>query len=313
MEMANALEVFRMPKAVTVMGRSSSLTNSFVNGIVPARFPTEEDVEEALQILGLNASDLRCSYCGDVATEWDHFRPLVEQQEPTGYISEIENLVPACGKCNQSKGNAEWRSWMLGPAKLCPKSRQIPDLHDRVERLAQFEQWREPTRLRIAELVGEQLWHAYRANWRQLLDSLRESQRLAFEVKIKLHLSIDLRPSGGGASVGRSRYGTSHHEAMTAEEKRILVGRIRSWAGKPNLNVHKIIGIVMNAGGSIDYHLLVATAIRSVKSRNVVGAIANLLTSRGSAYGRVLTRAGNLTSIHPELEGEVRVHTWRDA
>jgi hypothetical protein len=31
---------------------------------------------------------------------------LVEEKEPIGYISEIRNLVPVCGKCNQSKGNS---------------------------------------------------------------------------------------------------------------------------------------------------------------------------------------------------------------
>ena len=42
----------------------------------------------------------------------DHLRPLVKDKEPTGYISEIHNLVPSCGKCNQSKGNKEWKAWM---------------------------------------------------------------------------------------------------------------------------------------------------------------------------------------------------------
>jgi len=311
--MPTALEVFRMPKSVSVMGRSSSLTNSFVNGIIPARFPTEQDVAEALQILGLQPSDLRCAYCGDRATEWDHFRPLVDRQEPTGYISEIENLVPACGKCNQSKGNSEWRLWMLGTAKLCPRSRQISDLDERVERLARFEQWRSPTRLQIAELVGEKLWTAYRANWRRLLDSLRESQRLAHEVRKQLHSVIELKPSALFSPSGRRRYATSHHEAMTSEERAILVSRVQAWSAKPDLNVHKIIAIVVNAGGSINHHMLVAAAIRRLGSGNVRGAIASLLTSRGNAYGRVLTRDGDVTSIHPELDSEVRAHAWRDA
>jgi len=311
--MRSVPDVFRMPKAVTVMGRSSSLTNSFVNGIVPARYPTEADVAEALQILGLDSNDLRCAYCGDRATEWDHFRALVDQQEPTGYISEIENLVPACGKCNQSKGNAEWRSWMLGTAKLSPKTRQISDLEARVERLAHFEQWRSPTKLNIAELVGEQLWATYRANWRQLLDSLRESQSLAFEVRRKLHNMVELPPASNAAPGGGRSYGSSHHEPMTPDEKAILVRRIRAWATKPHLNMHKLVSIVVNSGGRINHHMLVAAAIERVRSRNVAGAIANLLTSSGNAYGRVLSRAGDETIIHPELESEVRAHTWCDA
>ena len=80
-------------------------------------------VWEALAILGMDESSFCCSYCGDTASEWDHFRPLVKDRKPTGYISEIHNLVPACGKCNQSKGNKEWKTWMLSAAALSRKQR----------------------------------------------------------------------------------------------------------------------------------------------------------------------------------------------
>lgn len=98
------LKLFRMPKPVNIAGRTSSITNSFVNGIIPVISPTEEQVAQNLTILGLNLDDLRCTYCGDKSTEWDHLRPIVRNKKPTGYISDIYNLVPACGKCNQSKG-----------------------------------------------------------------------------------------------------------------------------------------------------------------------------------------------------------------
>ncbi|MBK7930055.1 MAG: HNH endonuclease [Bryobacterales bacterium] len=75
-----------------------------MNAILPRRIPTESEIARCLQILGLDADDLRCAYCGDPFTEWDHFRPIVSGRRPTGYFSEIANLVPACGKCNQSKG-----------------------------------------------------------------------------------------------------------------------------------------------------------------------------------------------------------------
>jgi len=90
----SVLDVFMMPKTVNITGRSSSITNAFVNGIIPAIYPTEEEIMQSLEILGLDANDLRCAYCGDPATEWDHLRPLVKDKKPTGYISEIYNLVP---------------------------------------------------------------------------------------------------------------------------------------------------------------------------------------------------------------------------
>ncbi len=188
--MVKALDVFRMPTPVGVMGRSSSITNSFINGIVPGRYPSEEEVQEALRILELSAEDLRCTYCGDRATEWDHLRPLIAGQEPTGFIAEIQNLVPACGKCNQSKGNSNWRAWMLGKAKLCPRVRCIADLEDRVARLELFERWRSPTKLNIPEIVGEELWREYRENWKQLLASMRISQELSVKLKSKLREAV---------------------------------------------------------------------------------------------------------------------------
>jgi predicted RNase H-like nuclease len=88
---------FMMPRPVKITGRTSSITNAFVNGVFPCRHPNAEEVTEALRILEPNADDLRCAYCGDRASEWDHLRPLIAGKRPTGYISEIANLVPACG------------------------------------------------------------------------------------------------------------------------------------------------------------------------------------------------------------------------
>ena len=65
-------DVFNIPNPVTIMGRSSSITNSFVNGIIPVIQPTEEQIRDALTVLGQNETDVRCVYCGDKNTEWDH-------------------------------------------------------------------------------------------------------------------------------------------------------------------------------------------------------------------------------------------------
>lgn len=100
----SVLSVFAMPTMMKITGRTSTITNAFVSTIISAIQPTEAEVSEALEILGLNPNDLQCAYCGDRSTEWDHLRPLVRAKKPTGYISEIANLVPSCGKCKQSKG-----------------------------------------------------------------------------------------------------------------------------------------------------------------------------------------------------------------
>lgn len=168
---------------MSVTGRSSSITNAFVNAIIPVIEPSEGEELKALSILGMNPNDIRCAYCGDRATEWDHLRPLISKQEPTGYITEIANLVPSCGKCNQSKGKAHWRTWMESSARLSPTTRRIPDLEERIARLEAYEKWRQPRKIDFAGVAGPELWKRHRQNWQEVLALLRKSQEVANEIR----------------------------------------------------------------------------------------------------------------------------------
>jgi hypothetical protein len=168
---------------MSVTGRSSSITNAFISAIIPVIEPTEQEELEALEILQIDPADISCAYCGDKATEWDHLRPIITNQQPTGYITEIANLVPSCGKCNQSKGKSYWRSWMEGAAKLSPKTRGIRDLAARVARLQSYEAWRSPRRIDFAAVVGPEMWERHRENWQRVLQLLRNSQQLASEIR----------------------------------------------------------------------------------------------------------------------------------
>ena len=174
-----------MPKPMKITGRSSSITNAFINSIIPVVVPTEEQVKEALTILGMLES-YQCSYCGSEATEWDHLRPLVLNKKPTGYISEIHNLVPACGKCNQSKGNKDWRQWMLSDAALSPKTRGIPDIESRIRSLEEYESWGTPTNMEFEEIVGKELWAQHWDNWEQVQETMCDSQVLAEEINMQV-------------------------------------------------------------------------------------------------------------------------------
>jgi len=168
---------------MSVNGRSSSITNAFITAIIPVIEPTEAEELEALRILQISSNDIRCAYCGDKATEWDHLRPIISNQEPTGYITEIGNLVPSCGKCNQSKGKSHWRTWMEGSARLSPKTRDVPNLQERIARLQAYEVWRKPTKIDFASVVGPEMWQRHRQNWRDVLDLLKKSQELASEIR----------------------------------------------------------------------------------------------------------------------------------
>lgn len=175
--------VFRMPSSVSITGRSSSITNAFIAAIIPVVYPTNGEILEALEILQIDPQYPVCAYCSDPYTEWDHLRPLVVQQRPTGYISEIANLVPACGKCNQSKGNKPWRSWILSDAPRSPKSRQVTGIEGKIARLEAYEEWRDVTPLDFEQIIRRDLWERHWRNWQRVLQEMRESQDLAIEIK----------------------------------------------------------------------------------------------------------------------------------
>jgi hypothetical protein len=181
---------FRMPAVQTMVSRKSSITNAFVNALVPTIPPTPEEIHQALTILGMVPSDVLCVYCGDKKTEWDHLRPIVSRQRPTGFISEIANLVPSCGKCNQSKGNARWREWMLSGRGLSPSARNVADINDRIARLEAYERWRSPTVINFEDIIGDGDWKAYWCLWTDVNEQLRKCQEFANELRRRVAESI---------------------------------------------------------------------------------------------------------------------------
>lgn len=180
------LSLFRMPTPVKITGRSSSITNSFINSIIPVVQPSNEEVEQALSILGMTPNTFQCAYCGGIASEWDHLRPLVKNKKPTGYISEIHNLVPSCGKCNQSKGNKEWKAWMNSKAALSPTTRGIFDIAKRIERLEEYERWCTPTKMDFEAIVGRDIWLQHQHNLERIQSLMRESQALAAKINLQV-------------------------------------------------------------------------------------------------------------------------------
>lgn len=178
--------VFQMPStaiAKAISARSSSITAAFVSSILPIIQPTDDEILEALRILEMEPDNVRCAYCGDDSTEWDHLRPIVTDQRPTGFISEIRNLVPSCGKCNQSKGKSHWREWMLGSAKRSPKTRRVADLNARVERLESYERWGNLTPIDFTSIVPHDLWQEHWSNMRRLHDEMKSAQEVALRVR----------------------------------------------------------------------------------------------------------------------------------
>lgn len=180
------LAAFQMPSRQNMVQRKSSITNAFVNAIIPVVQPSVEEIAEALSILKITPENVTCAYCGDSSSEWDHLRPLVRNQRPTGFVSEIANLVPACGKCNQSKGNKEWRQWILSNARLSPTGRRILDTPARVELLDKFERWRSPTLVDFPRILGTEAWTHYWSLCDEINSDMREAQVVAESMRIEI-------------------------------------------------------------------------------------------------------------------------------
>lgn len=184
---------FWMPSVQTMVSRKSSITNAFVSAVIPAIPPTEEEIEQALSILGIDPNDLRCAYCGDKASEWDHLRALVEARRPTGYITEIANLVPSCGKCNQSKGNKAWRAWVSSKAKWSPTGRGVPNVLERISRLEEYERWRLPTRIDFESILGKDEWDRYWSLCEKVNEELRQCQLVADSMRVRIMNTLQPR------------------------------------------------------------------------------------------------------------------------
>ncbi|MBL9219271.1 MAG: HNH endonuclease [Opitutaceae bacterium] len=174
---------FTLPSPGSIKGRSSSITAAFVQSIIPVREPTEEEVEQALALLGMSRGACRCAYCGSATSEWDHFRPLVVNRRPTGYITEIANLVPACGKCNQSKGNKPWKTWITSNATKSPKTRNVPDLEKKILRLEAYERWKVPTKLDLEQVSTNELWEKHWRNLSRFDELIKECEQHARELR----------------------------------------------------------------------------------------------------------------------------------
>jgi hypothetical protein len=116
---------------------------------------------------------------------------------------------------------------------------------------------------------------------------------------------IKLRTPGAASISSRSR-----SDETAQEKRRELVDRISDWSRSPNLNVHKIIALVVQAPNGIRRDELVNQVADLTHSKSPYGAVASLLTDSGNAYGRVFEESEGLIRIHPEVTKAIHSHTW---
>lgn len=177
---------FKAPSSNGIIGRKSTITSEFVRALIPVLDPTVEEYNHALSILEQTEGELQCSYCGGIFSEWDHFQPVVKNRKPTGHISNIQNLVPSCGKCNQSKGNRHWKEWMFRDAKLSPKSREVSDLDERSRKLELYEEWAVGAAINFEELLTEKELEQHWSNLEDIVELMRKADVHANTLRMKI-------------------------------------------------------------------------------------------------------------------------------
>ncbi len=181
----------RYKKTRKITHRVSSITNGFVQAILPDGAPDAAEHEKFLAFLQIDPKHLICAYCGDPANHWDHLNPFVRAKRPSGYFNEARNLVPACGPCNTSKSGSQWREWMFGRAKNSPRSRGVIDLELRAERLQKFEVESGLRRVDVEELVSPDLWDAYWRRQVEIEQLIFDAQKQAEVIKIELTKALE--------------------------------------------------------------------------------------------------------------------------
>lgn len=180
----------KSPEAQGIKARASTITNAFAHAVLPVKLSTIDTLYAALDVLGQDLNDLRCVYCGALTHGWDHLRPTVARKLPTGYITEVFNQVPACGKCNSSKGGKDWKAWMLGNAKNSPTRRGVDDIPGKVARLEAYEAWAKPTRIDFETLLEPEEWRAYWRAHDALQVEMVRCQKMADALRAKLQAAL---------------------------------------------------------------------------------------------------------------------------
>jgi hypothetical protein len=90
------------------------------------------ELTQTLKFFEFNTPE--CVYCGSTEiNRWDHLVAVKNGGETV-----LGNMVPACSKCDDSKRDLLFDSWMQSDHPGSPKSRGIADIQQRIERIKSY-------------------------------------------------------------------------------------------------------------------------------------------------------------------------------
>ena len=81
-----------------------------------------------------DTAEPECAFCGSsTVRRWDHLEPVSQGGETV-----LGNMVPACGRCDDSKQHLPFEQWMTSDAKWSPNSQGVKEIQRRIERIKAY-------------------------------------------------------------------------------------------------------------------------------------------------------------------------------
>ena len=114
--------------------RSTTIRNEYIKVVLGNRI-RELDAEYYAKF---DIDITKCAYCGKDATGIDHIYSPINEAHFSGYTNEIKNLLPACSRCNSSKGKKDWKEWIYSNSKVSKEIRKDKEFKKRVERIENY-------------------------------------------------------------------------------------------------------------------------------------------------------------------------------
>ncbi len=125
----------------------------------------------------LKIKESQCAYClreGQAKTA-DHFKPVVNGTMPTGYVTDITNLVPCCKDCNSKKAGKEFDDWFDENNQwLIDKLGNKNKINERKNIILEAMR---PNWLDYKQILGRKGWHKYTTTRKKLERALARSQK----------------------------------------------------------------------------------------------------------------------------------------
>lgn len=183
---------FKMPARSTLKQRSSTINNAFAMSITPYIRPDNSELNDYYKKLKIEEN--QCAYClrKGIGSGRDHLKPLVHNGMPTGYITDIHNLVPCCSECNSSKGSKTFEEWYKSSKNIVRLKNfglSEKNIEEHYETILEFSSnISDP--IDFEKILGKELWSEYKKRKEDLNRQLKENQEFCDMLCSKIKKSI---------------------------------------------------------------------------------------------------------------------------